>query len=275
VRAKAGAGAQAGVGADAGAGTEIGAVAEAPGDVAADVRAKAGADVRAARSVAVGTPPVGWAAPPDLGAPATLVLLRHGETPLTREKRFSGSGGSDPALSDAGRAQADRVAAALAARGTIQAVVSSPLRRCRETAGIVATRLGLEVSIEEGLRETDFGAWEGLTFAEVRDRYPDDLNAWLASVKAAPTGGGESFAAVTRRVAATRDKLITAYRGRTVLLVTHVTPVKTLVRLALGAPPESLFRMELSAASLSAIAYYADGNASLRLLNDTGHLRTG
>ncbi|MBA2948747.1 bifunctional RNase H/acid phosphatase [Streptomyces himalayensis] len=279
VRAKAGAGAQAGVGADAGAGagagtgTKRGAVAEAPREVAADVRAKAGADVRAARSVAVGTPPVGWAAPPDLGAPATLVLLRHGETPLTREKRFSGSGGSDPALSDAGRAQADRVAAALAARGTIQAVVSSPLRRCRETAGIVATRLGLEVSIEEGLRETDFGAWEGLTFAEVRDRYPDDLNAWLASAKAAPTGGGESFAAVTRRVAATRDKLITAYRGRTVLLVTHVTPVKTLVRLALGAPPESLFRMELSAASLSAIAYYADGNASLRLLNDTGHLR--
>ncbi|OAH12917.1 bifunctional RNase H/acid phosphatase [Streptomyces jeddahensis] len=251
--------------------------AEADAGVSADARAeaeagaKADADVRAARSVAVGTPPVGWA-PPDLGAPATLVLLRHGETPLTREKRFSGSGGSDPALSDAGRAQADRVAAALAARGTIQAVVSSPLRRCRETADIVATRLGLEVSIEDGLRETDFGAWEGMTFAEVRDRYPDDLNAWLASAKAAPTGG-ESFAAVTRRVAATRDKLITAYRGRTVLLVTHVTPVKTLVRLALGAPPESLFRMELSAASLSAIAYYADGNASVRLLNDTGHLR--
>jgi probable phosphoglycerate mutase len=57
------------------------------------------------------------------------------------------------------------------------------------------------------------------------------------------------------------------------LLVSHVTPVKTLVRLALGAPPESLFRMELSAASLSALAYYADGNASLRLLNDTSHLR--
>ncbi|MGW1022238.1 bifunctional RNase H/acid phosphatase [Streptomyces sp. NPDC002577] len=245
---------------------------EAEAGARGDAEAKADADVRAARSVAAGTPPVGWAAPPDLGAPATFVLLRHGETPLTPEKRFSGSGGSDPALSDVGRAQAERVAAALAARGTIQAVVSSPLRRCRETADIVATRLGLDVSIEDGLRETDFGAWEGLTFAEVRDRYPDDLNAWLASAKAAPTRG-ESFTTVTRRVAATRDKLITAYRGRTVLLVTHVTPVKTLVRLALGAPPESLFRMELSAASLSAIAYYADGNASLRLLNDTGHLR--
>ncbi|MEU9028209.1 bifunctional RNase H/acid phosphatase [Streptomyces sp. NPDC048383] len=213
----------------------------------------------------------GWG--PDMGAPATFVLLRHGETALTPQKRFSGSGGTDPELSPAGRRQAEAVAAALAARGTVQAVVSSPLRRCRETAQAVADRLGLPVTVEEGLRETDFGAWEGLTFAEVRERFPDDLQAWLDSAKAAPTGGGESFAAVTRRVSTARDRLTTAHAGRTVLLVTHVTPIKTLVRLALGAPPESLFRMELSAASLSAVAYYADGNASVRLLNDTGHLR--
>ncbi|RYJ28930.1 phosphoglycerate mutase [Streptomyces sp. L-9-10] len=220
-----------------------------------------------------GTASVGWGSSADLGAPVTFVLLRHGETALTPEKRFSGSGGSDPELSAAGRRQAEAVAASLAARGTIQEIVSSPLRRCRETAGAVASRLGLEVTVEEGLRETDFGAWEGLTFAEVRERYADDLSAWLASPDVAPTGGGESFAAVGRRVAAVRDVLLERYRGRTVLVVTHVTPVKTLVRLALGAPPESLFRMELSAASLSAVAYYADGNASVRLLNDTSHLR--
>ncbi|MEV0263999.1 bifunctional RNase H/acid phosphatase [Streptomyces sp. NPDC050617] len=217
--------------------------------------------------------PVGWAAPADLGPPATFVLLRHGETALTPQKRFSGSGGDDPELSAAGRRQADAAATALAARGTVEAVVSSPLRRCRQTAETVAARLGLDVRIDDGLRETDFGAWEGLTFAEVRERHPDDLDAWLGSAKAAPTGGGESFAAVARRVALSRDKLIARYAGRTVLLVTHVTPIKTLVRLALGAPPESLFRMELSAASLSAVAYYGDGNASVRLLNDTGHLR--
>jgi probable phosphoglycerate mutase len=137
----------------------------------------------------------------------------------------------------------------------------------------VADRLGLEVAVEEGLRETDFGGWEGLTFAEVRERHPDDLNAWLADPDAEPTGGGESFAATATRVAAARDELVAAYAGRTVLLVSHVTPIKTLVRLALGAPPESLFRMELSAASLSAVAYYADGNASVRLFNDTSHLR--
>ncbi|WCN06992.1 bifunctional RNase H/acid phosphatase [Streptomyces sp. M92] len=228
----------------------------------------ASADVRAAKTVA--SP--GWG-PPDMGAPATFVLLRHGETPLTPLKRFSGSGGSDPSLSAAGREQAEKVAESLARRGTVQAIVASPLARTRETAGIVAARLGLEVRVEEGLRETDFGAWEGLTFGEVRERHPDDLNAWLSSPDAEPTGGGESFAATGARVAATRDRLVAAYAGRTVLLVSHVTPIKTFVRLALGAPPESLFRMELSAASLSAVAYYADGGASVRLFNDTSHLR--
>ncbi|MEU7730245.1 bifunctional RNase H/acid phosphatase [Streptomyces sp. NPDC040724] len=213
----------------------------------------------------------GWG--PDMGAPATFVLLRHGETALTPQKRFSGSGGSDPELSPAGRAQAAAVAQALAARGTVQTIISSPLRRCRETAQAVADRLGLAVTVEEGLREVDFGAWEGLTFAEVQERFPDDLQAWLDSPRAAPTGGGESFTAATRRISATRDRLLAAHAGRTVLLVTHVTPVKILVRLALGAPPEALFRMELSAASLSAVAYYADGNASVRLLNETSHLR--
>ncbi|MFI1022726.1 bifunctional RNase H/acid phosphatase [Streptomyces olivaceus] len=238
-------------------------------DTATDaVPSASDADVRAAQTVA--SP--GWG-PPDMGAPATFVLLRHGETPLTPQKRFSGSGGSDPSLSPVGREQAEKVAASLARRGTVEAIVASPLARTRETAGIVAARLGLEVAVDEGLRETDFGVWEGLTFGEVRERYPDDLDAWLASPEAEPTGGGESFAATGARIAATRDKLVAAHAGRTVLLVSHVTPIKTFLRLALGAPPESLFRMELSAASLSAVAYYADGGASVRLFNETSHLR--
>ncbi|MFJ2890374.1 bifunctional RNase H/acid phosphatase [Streptomyces sp. NPDC087305] len=232
--------------------------------------AKATADTRAARNVA--TPSAGWA-PADMGTPATFVLLRHGETPLTPQKRFSGSGGTNPSLSTTGKDQARRAATALAARDTIQHIIASPLTRTRETAAAVAARLGLDVTIEEGLRETDFGAWEGLTFGEVRERYPEDLTTWLADPTAQPTGGGESFEDTATRIAATRDKLTATYAGRTVLLVTHVTPIKTFVQLALGAPPESLFRMELSAASISAVAYYADGNASVRLFNDTSHLR--
>ena len=217
-------------------------------------------------------PRAGWAAPADLGTPTTFVLLRHGETALTPQKRFSGSGGSDPELSERGRWQAVRAAEAFAARGTVEAVVSSPMRRTRETAEASARRLGLEVRIEDGLRELDFGAWEGLTFGEARERYPEDLDAWLASAKARPTGSSESFATLAHRTGAARDRILARYAGKTVLVVSHVSPIKTLVRLALGAPPDAVYRMELSAASVCAVQYYRDGNASLRLLNDTSHL---
>ncbi|MFC9993487.1 histidine phosphatase family protein [Nocardia sp. NPDC127526] len=211
--------------------------------------------------------------------PTTLLLLRHGETALTPDKRLSGSGGSDPALSETGRRQAEAVADLLASpvrraeHGPVRAVVSSPLRRCRETAAAAARRLGLEVLFDEGLREADFGAWEGLTFAEVRERYPDELAAWLASPAAIPGGTGESFEDVTHRVTAARDKLLARYAGETVLVVSHVTPVRQLIRLALGAPPQSVFRLDTAAASVSAVAYDADGNAAVRFLNDTSHLQ--
>ncbi|MGW4243389.1 histidine phosphatase family protein [Nocardia sp. NPDC004722] len=207
------------------------------------------------------------------GAPTTLILLRHGETALTPEGRFSGSGGSDPALSETGRRQAEAVAARLAESGPVHAVVSSPLRRCRETAEATAWKLGLDVQLATGLREADFGVWEGLTFAEVRERHPDEMAAWLASPAAAPGGTGETMESVARRAEWSRDQILNRYPGQTVLVVSHVAPLRTLVRLALGAPPESLFRMEMAAASLSEVAYHGDGSASLRSLNDTSHLR--
>lgn len=203
----------------------------------------------------------------------TLVLLRHGETLLTPERRLSGSGGSDPELSPAGRRQAEAAADALARRGGIEAVVTSPMRRCRETARPVAARLGLSVQVDPDLREADFGAWEGLTFAEVRDRHPDDLSAWLASPEVPPSGSAETMQQVARRVAAVRDGLLARYAGATVLVVSHVGPLRTLIRLALQAPPHSLFRMEVAAASLSTVTYADDGTATVRALNDTHHLR--
>ncbi|GAB4583029.1 hypothetical protein Ntsu_08610 [Nocardia sp. IFM 10818] len=211
--------------------------------------------------------------------PTTLLLLRHGETALTPERRLSGSGGSDPALSETGRRQAEAVADLLASpvrradHGPVRAVVSSPLRRCRETAAAAARRLGLEVLIDDGLREADFGGWEGLTFAEVREKCPGAFAAWLTSPASIPGGTGESFESVAHRVALSRDKLLARYAGETVLVVSHVTPVRQLIRLALGAPPESLFRLDTAAASLSAVAYDGAGNAAVRFLNDTSHLR--
>ncbi|NJQ05216.1 bifunctional RNase H/acid phosphatase [Streptomyces lonarensis] len=244
---------------------ESGAGSAAPGG-----RAGAAAPAATDAETASPVPAVGWGGDP--GTATTFVLLRHGETELTPQKRFSGSG-ADPGLSAAGRRQAAAAAVHLADRGTVRAVVTSPAARCRETAEAVAAAVGVEARVEDDFREADFGAWEGLTFEEVRERHPDDLDAWLRSPEACPTGGGESFAAVARRVAVARDRAMARFAGRTVLVVSHVTPIKSLVRLALGAPPEAMFRMELSAASLSAVAHYADGSASVRLLNDTSHLR--
>jgi broad specificity phosphatase PhoE/ribonuclease HI len=214
------------------------------------------------------TPPrrVGWAG--DLGTPTTLILVRHGETEHTREKKFSGRGGDDPGLNADGRAQVHAVADWIAPLADeIDAVVTSPLRRTRETASIIAETLAKDVEVEDGLAEAAFGTWDGLTFAEVQENHPDDLQAWLGGMDVAPTGGGESFAAVDRRVRQTRDRLISAYPGQAVLAVTHVTPIKVMVRLALDAPLEALFRMELAPASVTVISWYADGSSSMRMFN--------
>ena len=211
-------------------------------------------------------PMVGWNA--DLGSPTTLVLVRHGETMHTAEKAFSGGlDGKNPGLNDNGRDQVRAVADWLAPlREEIDALVSSPVRRTLETAEILAERLGKSVETEDGLAEMEFGAWDGLTFAHVREQFPDDLDAWLGSTEVGP-GGGESFVEVERRVRRSRDRLLATHPGKTVLAVTHVTPIKVLVKLALGAPLEAVYRMEMAPASVTVISWFADGNASLRLFN--------
>ena len=218
---------------------------------------------------------VGWDI--GLGTPTTTVLLRHGETVHTVEKRFSGSGGLDPELSSVGAAQACAVAARLGSGGAgtggpVAAIVSSPMRRTRQTADVVASALGLPVREVEGFRECAFGDWEGLTFVEVRERWPDELAAWLADPTVRPPGG-ESFDDVRRRVKVARDQVLARHPGRTVLVVSHVTPIKLLVREALGAPMAALYRMELSPATLTEVHWYAGGQASLRRFNDATELQ--
>ncbi|GLW20546.1 bifunctional RNase H/acid phosphatase [Microbispora triticiradicis] len=200
----------------------------------------------------------------------SLLLLRHGQTPLSIEKRFSGLG--DPELTPTGLAQAEAAAARLA-RGPrrVEVIVTSPLARARQTAEAVASRTGSAVLVDEDLRETDFGAWEGYTFAEIQRRWPDELAAWLADPDVAPPGG-ESFASTARRVEEARERIVKAHESRSVVVVSHVTPIKTLIRFALGAPPEALYRMHLDLACLSAIDYYADGPSVVRTFNDTAHL---
>ncbi|HSK54900.1 MAG TPA: bifunctional RNase H/acid phosphatase [Jiangellales bacterium] len=206
------------------------------------------------------------AARADLGPPSTLLLLRHGATDHTTGRRFSGSGGADPGLSDAGVEQAGRAADYAATHTDLIGVLTSPLRRCRETAEVVAERLDLPVREDDAWSELAFGAWDGLTFAEVRERWPDELDAWLSSPDIAPPGG-EPLAALERRVAAARDAAIARHPGRTVLVVTHMTPIRSLVRGVLGAPLPAMARLDLAPASYTQIAHWSDGVAVLRGFN--------
>ena len=212
---------------------------------------------------------VGWA---DLGAPTYTVLARHGATELSLEKRFSGSGGFDAPLSSLGEQQARALARELAVRGDIDRVVTSPLLRTRQTSEIVAEALELEVEIEVDFAECGFGEWDGHTFAEVRDRWPRELEEWLSSTDVAPPGG-ESFAACSDRVTAARRRLVSRYPGERVLVVAHVTPIKILVSEAVGAPLDSLYRMELAPCSLTTLAWFQDGNASMFSFAEAAHLR--
>jgi probable phosphoglycerate mutase len=207
----------------------------------------------------------GWS---PAGPATTLVLVRHGVTAHTVDKRFSsGLGGSNPGLSEEGRNQIRATADWLAPLAEeIDVVVSSPVRRTHESAEIIGVRLDKEVRTEDGLAEMEFGFWDGLTFAELRERHPDELDAWLGSLDE-PAGGGESFRVVEKRVLASLDRLLEEHAGRTVLVVSHVTPIKVLVARALGAPLESVHRMEMAPASVSVLSFFADGNAALRMFN--------
>ena len=209
----------------------------------------------------------GWGA---AGQRTTTLLLRHGATELSAERRFAGRG--DTALTKEGVKQARLAARRLAAGPPVDVIVTSPLQRARHTAEAVAEANGAPLVVDDGLVEADFGAWQGLTFAEAGERWPDELAAWMASPDAA-LPDGESFAMVALRVLAALDRLLEAHRHERAVLVSHVTPIKTLVCRALLAPPEAMFRMNLDVASLTRIDCFDNGSAVLRSLNDTAHLQ--
>ncbi len=208
------------------------------------------------------TAPARWTG--ATGTPTRFLLLRHGQTELSGERRYSGRG--DVPLTDVGQRQA-KAAAARLAHMDFAAVVSSPLTRATQTAEAI----GRPVAVHEGLIETDFGAWERLTFAEAAARDPELHRRWLGDPSVAPPDG-ESFDSVLTRVRETRDELVQRYAGETIVVVSHVTPIKSLLRLGLDVGPSLLFRLHLDLASLSIVEWYPDGNASVRLVNDVSHL---
>jgi probable phosphoglycerate mutase len=243
-------------------------------DIYVDVADHLGASAQSAPIGPAGassTKIVGWSRA-DLGAPTTLLMVRHGVTQQSIEHRFSGINGFDPPLIELGRRQAEAAAEELARRGGADILVCSPLQRTRQTAAIIAERLGMgEPMIVGGIAEADFGEWDSLNFAEVKARWPDELAAWLASTEVAPPGG-ESFAQVRRRVDAARADLVAQFPRKRVLAVSHVTPIKVMVQLVLEAPASSAYRFELAPCSLTTLAWWADGISTIFGMGESGHL---
>ncbi len=211
-------------------------------------------------------PGISWG--PARGEPTGTLLLRHGQTHMSVERRYSGR--SDAPLTAAGVQQAAAAGKHLAGSG-ISVIIASPLLRTVQTAQEVATAVGAPVVTDDGFRETDFGEWEGMTFAEVRERWPDEMATWMTNPQVAPPGG-ESFADVNVRVAEALNRVLTEREGQRVLIVSHVTPIKALVAAALLAPPDALYRMHLDLAALSEVDWYANGSAVLRSFNATSYL---
>jgi ribonuclease H / adenosylcobalamin/alpha-ribazole phosphatase len=197
-----------------------------------------------------------------------ILLVRHGTTVHSHEGRFSGR--NDLPLDPHGVAQARALAGYIATLEPLDAVISSPLRRAWETAQAIVERVGGQVEIHEDLIEAEFGEWEGLTITEAHLKSPQQLADWLNAANVAPPDG-ESFVDVEARARRAIDEIVAAHRHQRVAVVSHVTPIKTLLCAALGAPPETMFRFHLDTASLSIVDYYDDGTSSVRIINHAGH----
>ncbi|MCY1141982.1 bifunctional RNase H/acid phosphatase [Actinoplanes sp. Pm04-4] len=216
-------------------------------------------------------PPKSWA-PPSLDNATRLILVRHGESTLTSQGRYSGRG--DVPLSDQGEAQAMAAGGRVAGLARdVTAIVSSPLSRCVRTAELISAEVGgVPVTVVDDLIEVDFGVWEGLTFAEAQEQWPREMESWLASTSVAPPGG-ESFQAVAKRVRSAMATVLTTYAGGVVVVVSHVSPIKLILRDALAASDAFLHRLFLDTAGISTMDAWPDGNIAVRSVNETAHLR--
>jgi ribonuclease H / adenosylcobalamin/alpha-ribazole phosphatase len=210
---------------------------------------------------------LGWSNPQDTAT--VTILLRHGDTRLSPEHRFSGL--SDEPLSADGTRQVNAAAHRLASGARIDAIVSSPLPRAAATAEIVADELALTAAPDDDLRETDFGEWEGLTFTEIQNRWPKEVVAWQHDPQQAPPGG-ESFADTACRVNRACERILREHPGQTVLVVSHITPIKIMLCRALGAPLLAVYRFYLGSACINEIQWHGNQFAAVRKVNDTSHL---
>ena len=201
-------------------------------------------------------------------ATLTLLVVRHGETARTRDRRFTGW--QDVPLTERGQREADAIARALSARN-VTAVYSSPLDRTRTTAEALAKLHRLDVRVDGGFREMGFGVWEGLNVDEVTARYPDDFRRWREAPHTLVVEGAERLGDVAGRVTASLAALEQEHAGGTVVLVTHAVVIRLLVLKALGLGSERLWSVDASPAGITELEI-TPGWTTVHRMNTLAHL---
>ena len=205
--------------------------------------------------------------------PTFIYFVRHGETILTPQRKFSGTGALDPELMQDGLDQAELVAKECAKLGA-EVLIASPLNRTRQTAEAISRSTGLEIIFDEAWYELSFGSWDGKAIEEVREEEPDNYQAWINSSSYAPPGGGESYDEASVRIEEALEKLVAEYPGKKIIVVTHNGVVKTAAKIAVGGPNDAVFHMDATPCSISSISIWpSDGLRALRSFNERGHLR--
>jgi broad specificity phosphatase PhoE len=205
-------------------------------------------------------------------SPTTVIFCRHGESEGNVARSFGGHG-ADP-LTDKGRRQAHATGQRLQSAG-IDAIYSSDLVRAVETAEIIARALGLQVELEQALRERSVGIFTGLTFAEAQARHPHDYESLLRSDPEARPPGGESYQQCAERVHALLQALLLKHAGQRVLLVSHQLTISLALLWLLGLElPAAGLRVYfgIDHCALQRIECYADGVRQVLALNDVAHL---
>lgn len=198
-----------------------------------------------------------------------LFMVRHGETELNSALRFWGK--SDVRLGAQGLGQAERLRDRLIAE-KLEAIYSSELVRARVTAEIIASGHRLTVINCPELGEVNFGELEGLTFEEIKSRYPEVAKKWLERSPELEYPGGESRNAFNQRVACFLTRLEKHTARENILIVAHSGVLRTLICQLLKAPINLSWQLRIDLASLSIVETYRNGS-TLTLLNDVSHLR--
>lgn len=201
-----------------------------------------------------------------------LILVRHGQTQWTAEQRYQGQ--SDIPLDDVGLRQADALGRYFAHR-RVDAIYSSDLRRAWQTAEPIARAVGIAIQSDPRLREGAFGIWEGLTYGEIQQRWPQQFAAWRSDPLRSTPHGGETLQQVIDRVASVLADLHHNHHNQTIMLVSHGGTLRALFCYALNLPTHAFWLITLNAASISELHLFNDNVAVLSLLNDTHAVADG